>query len=161
VPPIAAPIATPATTNQPSTLSTPHSTSPTLRESPCPVCEGNFKDTALQVHLPKCQAWAAKAAPRQYTSTVNGRLAISYPLSYAFSRSENGPVPKWLVIAKQKVDPIRHAQGDKMQAEHMARLVARAAELDRETAKIEKEAAEAEKAAEAEEAKKQQPAKKS
>ena len=135
----------PQVTNQPSTLS-------------CLVCGGNFKgQSALAIHTPKCQAWAAKAAPRQYTSYVNGKPTISYPPGWFFSHTDNDPEPEWLSIAKQKVHPIRDARGNKMQAKRYAELIVLAEEINRDTAKMKKQE-EAEEAKKAQEATKAQPA---
>ena len=136
----------PQVTNQPSTLS-------------CLVCGGNFKGwSALAIHTPKCQAWKAKAAPRQYTSFVNGKPTISYPPGWIFSHTDNDPEPEWLSIARQKVHPIRDARGNKMQAKRNAELIVLAEEIDRDTEEMKKQEKEAEEAKKAQEATKAQPA---
>jgi predicted nucleic acid-binding Zn-ribbon protein len=113
-------------------------TPPTPRKSPCSVCGGNFKGaTALASHTPKCKTWAAECAPHQYTHTVNGRIGIRLPPDWVFSHSDNDPDPEWLVMARQKLNPIRDALSDKMRAKKLAEQLEQAAEIEAKFKKAE------------------------
>jgi predicted nucleic acid-binding Zn-ribbon protein len=134
------------------------------RETPCSVCGGKFRGAAgLAIHTPKCKAWEAEYAPHQYTRTVRGKIDTCYPPNWSVSHDNNDPDPKWLVMAKEKVNPIRDARHHKMQAKKEADDLERLEELReqwrKEDAKKAEEAQKAEEAKQAEEAQKAEDAK--
>jgi hypothetical protein len=68
---------------------------------------------------------------------VNGRIGIRLPPDWVFSHSDNDPDPEWLVMARQKLNPIRDALSDKMRAKKLAEQLEQAAEIEAKFKKAE------------------------